>query len=232
MLLVDIQACLKRMRLDNVIYDTIMSKASLKATRALRKFSDNTVIKLRGDTRNDGEAVGRRVTGTLGQGLNFAPPSIGMTTSKSLVTRFKDSEHLLAKVGDVLTDPLSYVDNIVTMPKNEKSIKDTINKTVKYRISKAWGRVAKVKAVINDAWMTKLGWLGSGITLVRAVVIPALTYLADVFLGMNKCTEKAIADAYKSMVYVVFDINTNTKWTSVLADLGLLNIMAVIDHSM
>merc|ERR1711911_257586 len=46
---------------------------------------------------------------------------------------------------------------------------------------------------------------------------------------MSKSSMKALKDAYKSMVYVALDITTNTKWTSVLADLGLPNIMAVVD---
>ena len=299
-LLVDVQACFDKMRLDDVIYDTIEAGASLKVTRALRKFSDKTVIRLRGDPRENGQGEGREVRGTLGQGSNFAPPGIGLTTSKSIKQEFVDSEHLLAKVGEVVTDSLSYVDDIATLPRNEKCLRkasvkigealetislrshpdktevvvsgrnkkaeemrkalvdvparmqgndikvvdsalylgmkvsqagfrDSIDKTVNHRIAKAWGRVAEVKAVINDSRMSRLGWLRAGATLIRSVIIPSLTYPADVWVSMNKGTEKTLASAYKSMVYVIMDITTNTKWTSVLADLGLPNIMAVVD---
>ena len=299
-LLVDVQACFDRMRLDDVIYDTIEANANLKATRALRKFSDRTIIKLRGDTRNNGEGVGRLVTGTLGQGSNFAPPGIGLTSSKSLKSELKDSGHLMARVGSVESSAQSYVDDTAAMPKNEKSLKvvcekigdaletislqshpekteiivsgrnkkaeamrqsltenpakmqkhdvkvvssgmylgmrlsqegfrDSIDQTVQHRITKAWGKVAEIKAVINDGRMRRLGWLRSGITLIRSSIIPALTYPADVWFAMNKATEKTLKDAYKSMIYVTLDITTNTKWTSVLADLGLPNIMAVVD---
>ena len=46
---------------------------------------------------------------------------------------------------------------------------------------------------------------------------------------MNKVTEKYLRDQFKSMVYIIFDIRVHTKWTSVLADLVLPNIMAVVD---
>ena len=62
------------------------------------------------------------------------------------------------------------------MKVSQEGYKDSIDQTVKHRISKAWGRVVELKTVINDARMIKLGWLRSGITLVKAVVIPALTY--------------------------------------------------------
>ncbi len=118
-LLVDVQACFDRMVLDDVIYDTIEADADLKATRALRKFSDKTVIKLRGDDRNDGAGVGRQISGTLGQGSNFAPPGIGLTTSKSIHNKLGKESELMAKVGEVPSDPLSYVDDISTLPKDE-----------------------------------------------------------------------------------------------------------------
>ena len=87
-LLVDVQACFDKMVLDDVVFDTIEAGADLKATRVLRKFSDRTVIKLRGDQRNGGEGEGREIRGTLGQGSNFAPPGIGLTTSKSIMSKF------------------------------------------------------------------------------------------------------------------------------------------------
>ena len=101
--------------------------------------------------------------------------------------------------------------------------------TVKHQIAKAWGKVAEIKAVINDARMGRLGWLRSGVTLIKAIIIPSLTYPADVWLTMYKKSEKALRDSYKSMVYKALDIPTHTKWTSVLADLNIPNIMAVVD---
>ena len=255
---------------------------------------------MRGDPRNDGKGVGKVVRGTVGQGSNFAPPGIGLTSSKSVKMEFKDSEHLMAKVGTVTSDQQSYVDDIAAMPEGEDSTRevsrkigealetislkshpnktevvvsgtnkraqdmrdaltsnpavmqgnavkvvesgmylgmkisqsghrDSVDLTVKHRIAKAWGKVAEVKAVINDARMGRLGWLRSGVTLIKAIIIPSLTYPADVWLSMYKKTEKALRDAYKSMVYMILDITTHTKWTSVLADLGIPNIMAVVD---
>ena len=301
-LLVDVKSCFDKMILDDVVFDTIEAGADLKATRVIRKFSNKTEIRLRGDPRNGGQGESRVIYGTLGQGSNFAPPGIGLTTSKSLWAQFQDEEadKILAKVGDVRSDPQSYVDDMATMPNNAKSLravghkvgralelislqshpdktevvvsgktkkaevmrdtlttdpakmqgnpikivksgmylgmkisqdghKDTIDATVKHRVAKAWGRVAEVKSSINDARMTTVGWLRAGVNLIRSVIIPSLTYSADVWANMNKCTEKYLRDEYKGMIYIILDIPTNTKWTSIMADLCLPNIMCVVD---
>ena len=74
-----------------------------------------------------------------------------------------------------------------------------------------------------------MGWFKTAITLVRAVLIPSLTYSADVWISMNRATEKLLHEVYKAMVFIVMDIPTKTKWASFLADLGLPNIMAVVN---
>ena len=107
--------------------------------------------------------------------------------------------------------------------------RDSFDMTIKHRVAKAWGRVAEIKGQINDARMTSVGWMKAGIQLIRSVIIPSLTYSADVWVVMNKSSEKFLRDEFKSMVYVILDIPTHTKWTSVLADLNIPNIMCVVD---
>ena len=51
------------------------------------------------------------------------PPSIGLTTSKSLLNHLENSSGILAAIGDVVADPQSYVDDMLTMPLNEKGLK-------------------------------------------------------------------------------------------------------------
>ena len=243
------------MVLDAVIYDTLESGTNPRATRALRKFSNKTIIKLKGDKRNNGEGQGREITNTLGQGSSFAPPGIGLTTG---------IEGVLALLGEIVADPQSYVDDIATMLMNEDGLreacwriggalkvislrshpdktkvvisgknkkaevmresltknpsemqgnpvkvassgmylgmkisqsghKDTIDMMVKHRVAKTWGRVADIKSVINDSRMLRLGWLRAVITLIRAVVIPSLTYSGDVWVVANKATEKFLS---------------------------------------
>ena len=209
-------------------------------------------------------------------------------------------EGLLALIGDVVADPQSYVDDMLTMLRNEKGVreacvrtgralenislrshpekseivisgrnakavqmrerlannpammqgnpvkvseagmylgikvsqcghKDTIDMTVRHRVAKTWGRVADIKAVINDARMSKLGWLRAGITLIKAIVIPSMSYSGEVWVNANKATEKFLRDEFKSIIYVIMEIPTHTKWTSVLADLNLPNIQSVVD---
>ena len=112
---------------------------------------------------------------------------------------------------------------------SQKGHKDTVDLTVRHRVSKTWGRLADLKAVINDSRMSKLGWLRAGITLIRAVIIPSLTYSGDVWMNSNKATEKFLRDEYKNIIYVLLDLPTHTMWTSVLADLNLPNIQSVVD---
>ena len=50
------------------------------------------------------------------------------------------------------------------------------------------------------------------ITLIRAVIILALTYLADVWIRLNKVTENYLQVEYKAMVYFVMDLLIHTKW--------------------
>ena len=43
--------------------------------------------------------------------------------------------------------------------------------------------MAELKSIINDARMSRLGWLRVGAQLIRSVIIPSLTYSADVWLA-------------------------------------------------
>ena len=301
-LLVDVKACFDKIPLQVVIHDTLEAGADAKATRVLNKLSSRTEIRLTGDRRNNGKGESRIVTQTLGQGTNYAPGGIGLSSSKSVDQEFTEDEknQLMAAVGTARSDPLSYVDDISAFPKNEPCLRkvsvkvgealrgigleshpkkteviisgrsvraekmrtrltdkpammqnnpikvaktgmylgmvisdlgfrDSIDKTARHRVAKAWGCVADIKSVINDSRLARTGWLRAGITLIRAQIIPSLTYSADTWLGANKCTEKFISDAYKSIIYAILDLKTNTKFTSVLADLGLPNIVAVMD---
>ena len=112
---------------------------------------------------------------------------------------------------------------------SQRGHKDSVDMTVRHRVAKTWARVADLKAVINDARMSRLGWLRAGITLIRAVIIPSIAYSGDVWVSANKATEKFLRDEYKNIIYVLMDLPTNTKWTSVLADLNLPNIQCVVD---
>ena len=112
---------------------------------------------------------------------------------------------------------------------SQKGHRDTVDQSVKHRVAKAWSKVADIKTVINDGRARKIGWLRSGVTLIKAIIIPSLMYGGDTWVAMNKSTENFLKTEYKAIVYIILDITTHTKWTSVLSDLGLPNIMAVVD---
>ena len=50
------------------------------------------------------------------------------------------------------------------------------------------------------------------ITLIRAEIILALYYLADVCIRLNKVTENFLQVEYKALVYFVMDLLIHTKW--------------------
>ena len=299
-LFVDVAACFDRIRLNDVVSDALKAGADRKTTRMIHKFSEVTEIMIRGDEREKGVMV----KGTMGQGSNFAPPSIGLTTSKAVMSQFgPNPEEIMASAGSVTLDPCSYVDDIEVITKNEEGLRracqsvgrwlqticleshpdksevvvsgrlkkaadlrlklmtspaimqgfpvkvadtamylgmkvnqtgfrQTIDSTVRHRVSKAWDRAREIKIVIDDPRMRRLGWLRAGITLFRAVIIPAITYSCKVWADMYRYTRHFLETEYKAMLYVILDIPTSTKFTSVLADMGLPSIMSVVNKLM
>ena len=115
------------------------------------------------------------------------------------------------------------------MKVSQEGHKDTIDLTARHRVAKAWGRVAEIKSNINDPRMMCIGWLKAGITMIRSMIIPSITYSGDVWISVNKGTEEYVKDEYKRMIYVILDIPVHTKWTSILADLNLPGILSVLD---
>ena len=301
LLFVDVASCFDKIQLSDVIFDAIEAGGDRKAIRVIRQFSDITEIRIKGDLRGkDRQGVGAIVKGTTGQGSNFAPPSIGLTTSKAVQSQFGGDYSQLAKIGNVTSQPSLYVDDIKAMAKDEEGVRgasqkigralqticlqshpdkseivvsgrikkaeamrnnlkaepalmqgnpikiseeatylgmkvsqvgyrESVHLTARHRVTKAWERVKGIKTVINDYRMNKVGWLKAGVTLIRAEVLPSLTYSCEVWVDMYEYTRKMIEHEYKAIIYTTLDIPTTTKWTSVLADTGLPGIMSVID---
>ena len=301
LLFVDVASCFDKIQLSDVIFDAIMAGGDRKAIRVIKQFSDVTEIRLKGDLRGDDrQGIGAIVRGTTGQGSNFAPPSIGLTTSKAVQDQFGGNYDQLAKIGSVTSQPSLYVDDIKAMARDEKGVRgasqtigralqticlqshpdkseivvsgrikkaetmrenlrsdpammqgnpvkvtkvatylgmkvsqvgyrESIHATACHRVTKAWERVKGIKSVINDYRMSRVGWLKAGVTLIRAEILPSLTYSCEVWVDMYEYTRKMIEHEYKAIIYIILDIPTTTKWTSVLADTGLPGIMSVID---
>ena len=81
-------------------------------------------MRIRGDDRGpDGDGRGVTVWGTTGQGSNFAPPSIGLTTSKTVMETIEEDQGHLARLGQISLDPNAYVDDIETMAENEEGLR-------------------------------------------------------------------------------------------------------------
>ena len=105
------------------------------------------------------------------------------------------------------------------MKVSKAGYRETIHEMVKHRVTKAWARVKEIKMVINHPRMKVVGWLKAGFALIKAVIIPALTYSCETWTGMYRYTQNYIEAEFKSMIYVILDIGPKTKFTSVLADL-------------
>ena len=81
--------------------------------------------------------------------------------------------------------------------------------------------------MVDDARMRSVGWFKAAVTLIRSVIVPSLTYSADVWIVMNKQTRRRQKE-YKAMIYAIMELQITTKWTSVLANTGLPEIMTIV----
>ena len=115
MTFVDVKACFDKLRLDDLVYDTIKSGANLKATKLIKTFSEKIKIKISGDTDSDRCAV---VTNTAGQGSNYAPIGASLSMGVSTSNNFKDSDSDCYKLGNVIIKPSLFVDDKSVVSRN------------------------------------------------------------------------------------------------------------------
>ena len=89
--------------------------------------------------------------------------------------------------------------------------RESVHATACHSVTKAWEQVKGIKSVINDYRMSRVGRLKAGVTLIRAEILPSLTYSCEVWVDMYKYTRKMIEHKYKAFIYIALDILTTTK---------------------
>ena len=293
--LVDIKRCFDQIRLNDVVFDTLMTGADVKAVKVLHDFTKEIKIKIAGDP--DEERSGM-VRDTVQQGSNFAPKgsalSIGKATQDSIPVENCD------KVGEQIVPVSTYVDDaiipnkdvkaarengekisraieVLSLTANDKKsvcmviggdnekvkearkdlqedkiklhgrpievvdaepylgfmlksggFKESVKATIKQRSAKAWGRAAEIKTLINHPAIKPFGWMKAGITLVKAIIPPILTYSAEAWVGIPKYVMEGLEQTYKQIIYSVFEIPEKTSYSGVLMELGLTRLKHIV----
>ena len=102
------QSQIDQLRLNDVVFDTLMTGADVKAVKVLHDFTKEIQIKIASDPNEEISGV---VKGTVQQGSNFAPKgstlSIGKATQDSVPMENCD------KVGDQIVPTSTYVDDAI-----------------------------------------------------------------------------------------------------------------------
>ena len=109
-----------------------------------------------------------------------------------------------------------------------KGVEASIRETFDERQRKAWAKLFSIKRLLRHPVVQMNGFVGSGVTLFRAAIVPMLLYSADCWYGMSKNMIKKIEAVYRKMLYCFLDIPTHTKYETVLLELGLMKAENII----
>ena len=115
-LMCDIRKCFDKLVLSDMVYDSAISGADLKAVKLLRDFHQNFVIMMAGDNRENPSS--RVIPNTAGQGTNAAPGWAGNSQAQTIQKNVDVT--LCAKVGDTQTGPKAFVDDVMVAPGGAK----------------------------------------------------------------------------------------------------------------
>ena len=111
-LLCDVRKCFDKLILSDLVYDSALTGADLKAVKMLKKFHEDFVIMMAGDTRENPSS--RVISRTAGQGTNAAPGWAGNSQAQTVLKNVDFNQ--CAKVGEVQTTPKAFVDDIMVTP--------------------------------------------------------------------------------------------------------------------
>ena len=196
-----------------------------------RDYVDDALILNKGvdETRINGERFSRAVQ-TVSLQCNPVKSAVVVIGGKNNATK-------LAR-ENLRDDPMKLHNSPVDVKTNEPylgfmlhedGVKASINMTSKLRGDKAWGKAAMIKAVINHPGMLQFGWLRGGVTLLKAIIPPVLTYSCEVWAGCPKYIMDNLEATYKKIIYTVLDIPEKTKFAAVLLELGMSRIRHAVN---
>ena len=111
-ILCDVRKCFDKLILSDLVYDSALTGADLKAVKMLRNFHQDFEIMLAGDMSENPKS--RVIPRTAGQGTNAAPGWAGNSQAQTIKKNV--NFRLCVKVGDVQTGPKAFVDDIMVAP--------------------------------------------------------------------------------------------------------------------
>ena len=111
-ILCDVKRCFDKLILSDLIYDAAVTGADLKAIKELKEFHQDFEIVMASDMSANPKS--RIISRTAGQGTNAAPGWAGNSQAQTLLKNV--DFRLLAKVGNVQTEPKAFVDDAMMTP--------------------------------------------------------------------------------------------------------------------
>ena len=111
-ILCDVKKCFDKLILSDLVYDSALTGADLKAVKMLRNFHQDFEIMMAGDMSKNPKS--RVIPRTAGQGTNAAPGWAGNSQAQTIKKNV--NFRLCAKVGEVQTGPKAFVDDVFVAP--------------------------------------------------------------------------------------------------------------------
>ena len=120
----DIMSCFDRVRLDDILFETVQAGVIGRPLINIRDYTDKLVIKMQGDTNPNRKAM---ISNSTGQGTSFAPVGTSLLMSKSLDVKVKqksdeEQKQMESVVGGVKMRKNFFVDDLAKINENVKEI--------------------------------------------------------------------------------------------------------------
>ena len=121
-------------------------------------------------------------------------------------------------------------DTYLGMVFDQEGPKESIDKSIEVRRGKALMKTQQAKALLRDPRTEAVGWLDCVRALYQGTVIPALTYSAIAWIGMNKRQRAKIEATQKECLYMLLELLPQASYAGVLTEIGLPRISHIINQ--
>ena len=110
----DIKACFDRVRLNDILFETVQAGVVGRPLKNIATYTDNLIIKMVGD---DNQERQRRISNSTGQGSGFAPVGTSLVMAKTLEMKIKaraleEGATIIKSVGGITLHHNFFVDDL------------------------------------------------------------------------------------------------------------------------
>mgnify|MGYP001162975371 FL=1 len=110
----DIKACFDRVRLNDILFETVQAGVVGRPLKNIATYTDNLIIKMVGD---DNQERQRRISNSTGQGSGFAPVGTSLVMAKTLEMKIKaraleERATIIKSVGGITLHHNFFVDDL------------------------------------------------------------------------------------------------------------------------